>query len=65
MYARVNAVPNYKPEYLRFKGLSPEQKYRVEQLDIEVSGRTLMNAGVPVLIDKEDFKTMTFDVVAI
>ena len=65
MYARVNAVPNYKPEYLRFKGLNPNQRYRVEQLDIEVSGRTLMNAGVPVLVGADDFKTITFDVLAV
>lgn len=65
MYARVNAVPNDKPEYLKFKGLDPNQKYRVEQLNAVASGRTLMNAGVPVLIGKDDFKTMTFDILAI
>ena len=62
VYARNNAVPNYKPEYLKFKGLDPEQVYCVEQLGIEVKGSTLMYAGVPVLIGAEDYKTITFDI---
>ena len=62
VYARNNAVPNYKPEYLTFKGVEPEQVYCVEQLGIEVKGSTLMYAGIPVLIGAEDYKTITFDI---
>ena len=58
-------MPNYRPEYLRFKGLEAEQTYRVEQLDIEVKGSTLMNAGIPILIGTGDYKTLTFDVMAV
>lgn len=65
VFARVNAVPNYKPEYLRFKGLDEEQTYRVEQLDVTAKGSTLMHAGVPILIGSGDYKTMTFDILAV
>lgn len=62
VYARVNAVPNNKPEYLKLKGLEPEWDYNVEQLKVTVKGSTLMNAGIPILIGTGDYKTMTFDV---
>lgn len=64
VFARVNAVPNYKPEYLRLKGLDAKQTYKVKQLDIAVKGSTLMNAGIPILIGSGDYKTMTFDIIA-
>lgn len=64
VYARVNAVPNYRPEYLKLKGLEPEQNYKVEQLDMIVKGSTLMYAGIPILIGNGDYKTMTFDIIA-
>lgn len=62
MFARVNAVPNYKPEYLQVKGLDEDATYEVKQLDIRVKGSTLMNAGLPIFIGKEDYKTVTFDI---
>ena len=65
MFARVNAVPNYKPEYLRFKGLDEEQTYRVELLGITAKGSTLMHAGIPIQIGSGDYKTMTFDILAV
>ncbi len=63
VYARVLAEPNYKPEYLKIRGLDSERDYTVKQLGITVKGSTLMNAGLPILIGTEDFKTITFDIV--
>lgn len=59
---RVNAVPNYKPEYLKIKGLDEDATCEVKQLDIKVKGSTLMNAGIPIFIGKEDYKSITFDI---
>lgn len=64
VFARVNAVPNYKPEYLRLKGLDVNQTYKVMQLGISVKGSTLMHAGIPIQIGPDDYKTMTFDIIA-
>ena len=65
VFARVNAVPNYKPEYLCFKGLDKDLTYAVKQLGIFVKGSTLMHAGIPILIGADDYKTMTFDIESI
>lgn len=62
VYVRVNAVPNYKPEYLKVKGLDEDATYEVKQLDIKVKGSTLMNAGIPILIGRDDYKSITFDI---
>lgn len=64
VYARVLAEPNPKSEYLRVKGLDAEQDYIVKQLGITVSGSTLMNAGLPVLMGTDDYQTVTFDIVS-
>lgn len=61
VFVRVNAVPNYKPEYLRVKGLDANQTYTVKQLGITACGSTLMNAGIPILIEGEDYQSLTFD----
>ena len=62
VFARVNAVPNYKPEYLQVKGLDEEATYEVKQLDTRVKGSTLMNAGLPIFLGREDYRTVTFDI---
>ncbi len=64
VYARVLAEPNYKSEYLKVKGLDAERDYTVKQLGITVKGSTLMNAGLPILIGFDDYKTLTFDIVS-
>ena len=62
-YVRVNAIPNYKPEYLRLKGLDAAATYRVEPLGVTVSGDTLMNAGIPMLLNAWcDYVSMTYDI---
>jgi len=65
VFVRVNAVPNYKPEYLRLKGLDENQSYVVKQLGITVKGSTLMYAGIPILTGSGDYKSFTFDVEAV
>ena len=65
VFTRVKAVPNYKPEYLCFKGLDKELTYEVKQLGIFVKGSTLMHAGIPILIGADDYKTLTFDIESI
>lgn len=65
VFVRVNAVPNYKPEYLRVKGLDANQTYTVKQLGITMKGSTLMNAGIPILIEGEDYQSLTFDIVSV
>ena len=63
VFVRVNAEPNYKPEYLRVKGLDADKTYTVKQLGITVKGSTLMNAGIPILIGTQDYKSLTFDII--
>ncbi len=53
--------PNAKGEYLRFRGLEPAYDYYIRQLDVTVSGKTLMNAGVPVKYPLQEYVTMAFD----
>ena len=40
--------PNDAQRYLRLKGLKRDAKYRVEGLDLILSGQALMKAGIPV-----------------
>lgn len=45
--------------------ISLEGAYKVEQLDLIVKGSTLMHAGIPILIGLDDYKTLTFDILAV
>ena len=56
--------PNYKTRFLKINGLKPESKYRVTWPDekaedfpaMELFGRTLANAGLPIRRDWGDFR---------
>lgn len=56
-----NTHPNAKGEYLRLRGLEPKFYYYIKQLDVTVSGETLMNAGVPIKYPLPEYVTMAFD----
>lgn len=58
---QVLARPNYVSRIYKLKGLEPERKYRVEELGLTLSGRTLMNAGLPVEMHG-DFSSRTFHI---
>ncbi|MBR7133541.1 MAG: alpha-galactosidase [Clostridia bacterium] len=62
MFAFAVSHANPKPLHLKLCGLSENALYRVEQLDITVSGATLMNAGIPIYPPLQDYATLTFDI---
>lgn len=53
--------PNYASRMFRLKGLEAERTYRVEELGLTLSGRTLMNAGIPIEMHG-DFSSRTFHI---
>ena len=63
-FVQVLNHPNYKTRFLKIKGLKPESKYRVTWPDekaedfpaMELFGRTLANAGLPIRRDWGDFR---------
>jgi alpha-galactosidase len=48
VYVRVLAEPNAPLDWITFKGLDPQAKYRVEETGAVYAGDQLMNAGVPI-----------------
>ena len=52
---------NPTAQYLRLQGLDPDARYRVEQLDLTLSGATLMNAGLPLRMPFEAYPVVAFD----
>lgn len=58
------ALPNAKACYVKLCGLEPKSKYYIKQLGIVVSGDTLMNAGIPVVMPEAlEYACMAFDLV--
>ncbi len=57
------AAPAFR--YLQLQGLDPNAKYRVKQLDVTVSGDTLMHAGLPLKKPFGDYMTMAFDLIRV
>lgn len=54
--------PNYPSRVFKLKGLDPERVYLVEEQGLKLSGRTLMNAGLPIEM-YGDFTSKTFHIV--
>ena len=50
-------------QYLRLQGLDANGKYRVVQMGITVSGDTLMNAGIPIVMPFGDYTVLAFDII--
>ncbi|SFI60349.1 alpha-galactosidase [Treponema bryantii] len=63
-FVQVLNHPNYKTRFLKINGLKPESKYRITWPDekaedfpaMELFGRTLANAGLPIRRDWGDFR---------
>lgn len=58
-YRRISGVNN-APKYLKIRGLDPNRKYYVAELDRILSGSTLMNAGIPAGFARADFATQKY-----
>lgn len=60
LYARTLTVCNPPVPRLRPVGLQPDALYRVEELDLTLPGRVLMNAGLSIPWLWGDYSTMLF-----
>jgi alpha-galactosidase len=58
-YQRLNHC-NYPMKRLKVRGLDPEKKYFVKELDMTMQGATWMNVGIKPNFPFEDFSTLTF-----
>lgn len=65
MFAFMRLQANPKHRHLKLQGLIEDALYRVEQLNITVSGAVLMNAGIPIYQPKQDYATVSFDVIMV
>lgn len=63
MAAFPNTCAAHASRYLCLQGLDPKAKYHVKQLDVTLSGDTLMHAGLPLKKPFGDYMTMTFDLI--
>lgn len=59
MCASQKTTPNTNGLFIKLQGLLPEQSYTVNPLGIQLSGKTLMNFGLPIH-RLHDFETVTF-----
>jgi alpha-galactosidase len=59
---RAMAYPNFTVYRLYLKGLDEKAIYNVEELNLTVSGATLMNVGIIVHFGGGDFITRTFTI---
>ena len=64
-FVQVLNHPNYKTRFIKINGLKPESKYRITWPDekqedfpaMELYGRTMANAGLPIRRDWGDFRS--------
>lgn len=62
-YVQVLGRPNYPARIIYPKGLDADKKYIIEELGLELTGRTIMSAGIPVEL-WGDFSSKTIHFVA-
>lgn len=60
LYVRVLAVANAPVCYLRLRGLDPDAVYHIDELDRDVGGDLLMQAGIPIAQTGGDFRSLFF-----
>ena len=60
---RRNTAANPEIKRIRLYGLNKDGVYRIPELELSASGATLMNAGFAVRFPKEDFTTLTYNVI--
>lgn len=65
LYAVGMVEANTCGEYIRLKGLDPDKKYLVVQMNIKTTGDILMNAGLPIRKHFTDFDSVLIDIVSI
>jgi hypothetical protein len=63
MFASQKVTPNIAGHYVKLQGLLPDKTYLVSPLSIRLSGKTLMNFGLPIT-QMRDFETLTFELKA-
>ena len=59
VYRTLN-VPNAYAKRLTLAGLDPNKTYHIEELDITAKGSTLMNVGIVIKFQREDFTSETY-----
>ncbi len=65
MFAYATAVPNSHPDYIKLCGLDENRRYKIAQMDLTLSGSTLMNAGLPIIEpSNRDHWVKAFDLIA-
>lgn len=60
MMASQKLTPNISGHFIKLQGLLPDKIYKISPLSIQLSGKTLMNFGLP-LTALHDFETLTFE----
>lgn len=62
-FACQKVTPNIAGHYIKLQGLLPDKVYHVSPLSIRLTGKTLMNFGLPVT-QMRDYQTLTFELKA-
>lgn len=63
MVASQKLSPNMFGHYVKLQGLIPDRIYNVNPISLKLSGKTLMNLGLPIT-QMHDFETLTFELKA-
>lgn len=61
---RRTLIANEDPAVLKVRGLAPEKKYYVPELELTLQGSTLMGVGLPAKFKPADFQTLVFHFLA-
>ena len=59
VYRRLGS-PNRPPKHLRLRGLDPDKRYYIAELDRTLSGSTLMGVGLTPAFKRGDFLSITY-----
>lgn len=54
-------IPNAKGVYLKLRGLEDNADYFIKELGLQISGSTLMNAGIPIRMSEREYETISFE----
>ncbi len=57
---RLSAHPNERRMRLRLSGLNPRQMYRIDELQVTLSGQELMHFGLPLGFQPGDYQSLRF-----
>ncbi len=48
-------------QYVRLKGLQSDKVYKIKQYDLSLTGDLIMNAGLPIIKQLDDFESLFFE----